>query len=200
MARKKLTDELKEAISLMPGKHKDRLLYRLVAKDDILVDQLEFELVELKETLEDRRRELLERVQNAVVASKEYFYSPGYLLLNLRDISGLINRHVRVTKDKYGEVELNLEMLNKTYELMGGELNEFSALQSRTFNEYVVKRVLKLIKLTSKMHEDLQFDFQDTFQELGQYLQAHQTIGGVATLQGLDIQALAAGEIWDQAG
>ena len=45
----------------------------------------------------------------------KYYYSPGYLLLELRSISGRITQHVKTTKDKYGEVALNCLLLNQAF-------------------------------------------------------------------------------------
>ncbi len=46
MPRQKLPDELKAAISKMPDKEKDKLLFRLIAKEEALVNRLTFELLE----------------------------------------------------------------------------------------------------------------------------------------------------------
>jgi hypothetical protein len=46
MPRQKLPDELKAAISKMPDKEKDKLLFRLIAKEEALINRLTFELLE----------------------------------------------------------------------------------------------------------------------------------------------------------
>ena len=46
MARVKLTDDLKKAISGLSHKEKDKLLFRLIAKEPILAEQLVFKLLE----------------------------------------------------------------------------------------------------------------------------------------------------------
>ena len=42
----KLTDQLKWAIVTMPGEEKDKLLLRLISKDDMLVKKLHHQLLE----------------------------------------------------------------------------------------------------------------------------------------------------------
>ena len=54
----KLEKDLQLAILSMPQKDKDKLLLRLVAKDAILVQQLQFTLVEEGTTVEFRRDEV----------------------------------------------------------------------------------------------------------------------------------------------
>ena len=54
MARVKLTDDFKKAISMLPGKEKDKLLFRLLAKEEILVEQLTFQLLESNLSVEEQ--------------------------------------------------------------------------------------------------------------------------------------------------
>ena len=44
--RKKLSNDLKKAISQMPSSEKDKLLFRLVSKDTSLTERLIFQLLE----------------------------------------------------------------------------------------------------------------------------------------------------------
>ncbi len=197
MARSKLSNELKEAIALLPSKEKDKLLFRLIPKDPILVEQLNFRLLEDDETVESKRRKLHNRITELLDDAQETFYSPGYLLLDLRSISGLITRHVKVTRDKYGEVELNFHMLNTTFQLMNQQLRAFTFPKKRTFAEYVAKRGLKLIKLLQKMHEDYQLDFQDDMRQLGQYIGNDHECMKMAIRSGLNVNWLIRAEIPD---
>jgi hypothetical protein len=190
MARVKLTSELKKAISQLSHKEKDKLLLRLIPKDEMLVAQLEFQLLEDKATTEYRRDNLRNIVEQSLQRSANQYYSPGYLLLDLRSISGAINRHVKITRDKYGELELNLYMLNRTLELLGGQLRFATPWHSRTLNEYMAKRVIKLQDLLEKMPEDYHADFQESFRQLGEYLRQQGNFGRVAKSLGLDLGKL----------
>lgn len=193
MARRKLSDELKEAITLLSAKEKDKLLFRLIAKDDALVRKLEFELLEEGSSLEDRREEIYSTIDKGF--EKYRYYSPGYLLLALRGLSGDINRHVKTTKDKYGEVQLNLLMLNKSLGLFGDKIRKASPYKSRTLNNYVVKRATKLVALLRKMHEDYLLDFQEDIEKLGAHIDEQPLMKRLAEELGLDIEMLKRGEV-----
>lgn len=190
MARVKLTPELKKAISALSSKEKDKLLFRLIPKDEILVAQLEHLLLEESATVEFRRDELRNIIDRSLNRAANNYYSPGYLLLDIRSISGRINRHVKITKDKYGEVELNLFMLNRTLELLGGQLRFASPWHSRTLNEYMAKRILKLLKLLEKIPEDYHADFRPDFQELADALEQQGNFTRVAKNLQLDLRTL----------
>lgn len=191
MARVKLSPELKKAISNLPPKEKDKLLFRLIPKDEILVAQLEFRLLEEGDTVTFRRDELRNRIERSLQRAANNYYSPGYLLLDIRAISGTINRHVKITKDKYGEIDLNLFMLNRTLELLGGQLRYASPWHSRTLNEYMAKRVLKLMKLLEKIPEDYHADFRESFRQLAEALGQLGNFTRVAKNLQLDLSILA---------
>ncbi|TXB68317.1 hypothetical protein [Phaeodactylibacter luteus] len=190
MARRKLSEELKKAISLLPAKEKDKLLFRLVPKDESLVARLEFELLEGTGTADERREALREELEMALKRAVETFYSPGYLLLDLRAFSGAINRHVKATKDKYGEVALNLLLLNYPLRHLKDELSGFSPGRAQTFNKYVVKRAAKILKLLERQHEDVLLDFEEGLHELGAHIRQSPQLMRMAKAEGLDVGGL----------
>ena len=185
MARKKrakLTDELKDAIAHLPEKEKDKLLFRLVPKAPALVDRLTYILLEDASSPEERRTDLQLRIKETLQQAANYFYSPGYLLLDLRSISGEINRHVKTTRDRYGEIALNFFMLNYSLDLLAGRLRNFSHQKSKTLDTYIIKRAIKLEQLISKIHEDYQLDFADDWQKLTGYIEALPNLRRMARL------------------
>ena len=188
-----LSTELKKAIAQLPPNEKDKLLFRLLPSQPDLVAKLNFQLLEPNHNKELHREELKENMEMALEKYKSYYYSPGYLLMLLRDISGDINRHRKTTGDKYGEIELNFLMLNKSLQLFGKEINKTSPQRSRTFDNYVVKRAIKLIDLLSKMHEDLVMDFQPAMKELAWHIKGQVNMMAVADDEGLDIGLLEDG-------
>ena len=185
-----ITDELKKAIAQMPPKEKDKLLFRFLRSHPDLVEKLTFELLEPDDNKELRRGELRDKILRSFEYYKNQYYSPGYLLLLLRDMSGDINRHVKATKDKYGEIELNFLMLNKSLELFGKEIKKATPQRSRTYNNYVVKRAIKLIALLEKMHEDLRLDFLPAMKDLAGHIKGQLNMMAVAEREGLDLGAL----------
>jgi len=176
---------------------KDKLLFRLLAKESALVEKLTFQLLEDGSSTEERREEVQQFITNDLEKYQEYFYSPGYLLLQIRSLSGEITRHVKTTKDKYGEVQLNLFMLNKTMELYNEKVIPFRPDRSRTFNEYVVKRTLKIYALMSKLHEDYLIDFKDDLQKLGKAIGSNHNMMKIAIYNMLDVNWLLKGILPD---
>lgn len=75
-----------------------------------LANRLYFELVDT-ETVEQKREKVAVLVSDKVKLANKHFHSTGVLLMRIRGISGDINEHVKITKDKYGEIALNLQML-----------------------------------------------------------------------------------------
>ena len=190
MARIKLTDDLKKAISGLSPAQKDKLLYRLIAGYPALAHKLIFELLEGGSTQDERRGAVASEIGSTLAEHEAHYHSPGILLLHLRDLSGIINRHVSTTRDKYGEVELNLLMLNETFERFSDRIRKVNYQRSRTFNEYVVKRALKLLTLIGKMHEDIRLDFKTDLKKLGKHIASQQTTMVVAKDLMLDINWL----------
>lgn len=198
MPRIKLSDELKKAITNLPEREKDKLLLRLIPSNSKLVDRLIFDLLEGGDSKEIRREELEEQIRESLENGAKTYYSPGYLLLDLRDLSGRITRHVQATKDKYGEVSLNILMLVQALSLCGDKIKEARPHKARTLCDYIIKRVIKILKLMSKMHPDLHLDFMDDLAQLGQLIGENHQLMKTAIHFGLDVNWLIRGEIPEQ--
>ncbi|MEL7118079.1 MAG: hypothetical protein AAFO07_01520 [Bacteroidota bacterium] len=186
MPRVSLSNELKAAIRALPEKEKDKLLLRLLPGKPDIVARLEYELLEQKMTLEERRESTRDVIIAYLERSIDSFYSPGYLLLDIRGYSGIINKHVKITKDKMGEIELNLLLVNETLSRSQGLITHFNANQRRTFNEYIIKRAEKIVKLISKLHDDYRLEFQEDLNELHELIQADK--GFVVTMEDLGFE------------
>ncbi|MCB0839186.1 MAG: hypothetical protein KDD99_21085 [Bacteroidetes bacterium] len=187
MPRTKLSPEFKEAISDLSHKEKDKLLFRLLAKEPALVEQLTFQLLEDGISMEDRRNELKEHIHNHLHQYQRIYYSPGYLMMELRELSGQISRHVKATKDKYGEIQLNFLMLNLSLELFHQQIDTARPHKAKTLNEYVVKRALKLKDLLKKLHEDQHMDFWGDIEAFGENIGKIDSMVKTAKSLGLNI-------------
>ncbi|MEM8528386.1 MAG: hypothetical protein AAGG68_27335, partial [Bacteroidota bacterium] len=139
--------------------------------------------------------ELMEEINQFLEKCKLHYYSPGYLLLDLRSISGEITRHVKTTKDKYGDIQLNFFMLNKSLSLLGERIQEAPKHKQRTINNYVIKRAVKLLKQLSRMHPDLQLDFEDDMKQLGRHISQNPLMNNLAPHLGLQVKHLLEGRI-----
>ena len=150
-----LSKELKAAILTLPREEKDKLLLRLIGKHSDLQEQLEFQLIEGGSTLDERRRALLTRIDRLYRIEPE---SSGYLMMDLRTIHGEITHHVKITKDKYGEVELVLYLLQGVFEHQLRYIERYTS-KTDTLAQYVAKRTESLLKKYAALHPDLQFEF-----------------------------------------
>jgi len=162
----------------------------LIPQNSLLVKQLEFKLLEESATTDTRKEEIKKSIETAAKSYPDYYYSPGYLMMHMRDMSGYISNHVTVTKDKLGEVELNLTML---VEFVGNnKMKLFHEDFTRVYklNEYVIKRILKIFKLLEKINEDYHIDFQENMHKIGLLIGEQDAMMRVAIQNGLDVNLL----------
>src|SRR5690606_19015249 len=107
----------------LPIKEKEKLLIRLIRKDKTLINQLHFQLLEDESDLHKRRETALSNIDAAInhieTVKHNRYYNPRKLLLDLRMISGYVNSHFLITKDKSGEIELRLHILLETFRNAG---------------------------------------------------------------------------------
>jgi len=150
-----LPEQLKKAIIQMPAKEKDKLLLRLITKDKTLSDRLHFELIEDSSTIPERREELMGRI---VRTSKFSQNTPGWVLMDMRNLSADIAYHVKVTKDKVGGIELNLFLLNTFLESYSDILRTYSS-RADTCALYIAKKAQVVLNGLSKLDEDYRTDY-----------------------------------------
>lgn len=184
-----LSKELKEAIAELPSKEKDKLLFRLIRKDHKLVHKLHFELVD-NNTVDENRAIVAANIQSQISHCAERYYSPGYLMMDLRDVSGQISYHVGITKDKFGEVSLNLLMLNQVLPLTIDKVSKASLGKSHKFCVYVIARAFKILLLINSLHEDYKIDFKDDVNQLGKHIGNSPLLMKSAMHHGLDVNWL----------
>ncbi len=170
MPRRALSKELKAAISVLSQKEKDKLLFRLIPKDDVLTERLQFQLLEGAATTDERRLDMSRLIDEEYDQLERGHFSPGYLKLTMRSISGRITRHVKVTSDKYGEVELNYQLLNDALERFQDRLADYSERRTFKLYTYMIRRAGKLRTLLGKMHDDYRLDFEDAQRTLHLYI------------------------------
>ena len=105
--------EFKEALSNFTAKEKDKLIIRLLKKDRILSHRLYFELID-EETQDDKRNQMETLIKNEVEIAAKKHGRTKYFLSNIRRTSAKITEHVKITTDKFGEVSLNLLLIEQT--------------------------------------------------------------------------------------
>lgn len=182
---RKLDEQLKAAILRMPSKEKDKLLLRLVTKDQKLIRRLIFELLEGGETREERAEELRERISKELSPLGAKDLTPGYLLLELRHWNARITEHVQATKDKPGEVILTVFLLSEAFRRHMVMLRSFPERRHDTFAPYVVRRTAMLLKKAAALHEDYFIEFRKDLNELLQTLHQFKPTAAFARTAGL---------------
>lgn len=188
--------EFKKAIQELPSTEKDKLLFRLLKRDLDLANRLYFELVDT-ETVEDKRNTFEKIMIRKINQFTERFYSVGYLLQDTRYISGDINEHVKITKDKFGEISLNIKMLNHLLLLNNEKIKNQSYAKAYTMCVYVIARTYKILVLIKAIDEDYFLDFKDDLVTLGELITNNSLLMKTAINNKLDINWLINGEIPD---
>jgi len=159
--------ELKRAVLDLNQKEKDKLLVRLIGKDKMLMKQLHYQLLENEADLEVRVGELNKQLNTIIeIANKTITNRPTYtnhkeLSYVLRYASGIINEHEKVTKDKIGEFEARLWLIKIVFQLFPKLFVRDGSLASDKLRIYITGRIKSLNLKYSKLHEDIQFDYQE---------------------------------------
>lgn len=158
--------EFKAALSAFSSIEKDRLIFRLLKKDKLLSKKLYFELID-QETTDDKRDAMEEIVREKVLLASKYIGNQKYFLSIIRKISAEITEHVKITTDKFGEVSLNLLLIDKIL-----DYNE--DLSRQRFDNvyklyiYIINKIFRALLLIKKLDEDY-------WMEIDEYLQSLET-------------------------
>lgn len=159
----KIAKELQKAILGLPDKEKDKLLLRLIAKNDLLVEQLQFQLMEDESHIQIRRDDVKDLIIRTITAV--HTSSIGWLLMDMRACSGAITRHVKVTKDKYGEIELTLFLLERVLSENGTIFMTYSRKLDKLM-PYYLKKVESILKKIKSFPEDYHLDFASSVESI----------------------------------
>ncbi len=171
----KISDELKWAIVRMPSIEKDKLLLKLIAKDEMLIAKLQHQLLDTESDTRKKKAELLEQIRNHVAIGGVYsnHHTPGLLMMGMRYCNGDITRYAKITNDKLGEIELTLALVNISFKDNAGMLLN-NANRAETFAEYVVKKADYVLKKLPKIHEDyyieIEFALNEMLQNIHNYI------------------------------
>lgn len=186
--------EFKKAIEELPSIEKDKLIFRLLRKDLDLANRLHFELV-ATETVDERRNNFEKAMLKKINHLSNSFYSVGYLLQDIRYVSGDINEHVKITKDKFGEISLNLKMLIQLLTTNGVRIETVPYSKAYTLCIYVISRAFKILLLIKAINEDYFLDFKEDLSILGKLIYDIPFLMHTAINNGLDVNWLISGEI-----
>ena len=186
--------EFKKALQELPEKEKDKLIFRLLRRDMDLAEKLHFELVDT-DSIEDKRRNMETIISNDIKRFSENYHSLDYIAIEMRRISGKISHHVKITKDKFGEISLNLQMLNEVIEQNTFSLTHSKPQKSIKFYNYVIVRAFKILLLINLLHEDFLLDFKEDLKKLGANISSNKMLLKTANYNSLDINWILEAEI-----
>lgn len=189
--------EFKEAISELPSIEKDRLILRLLKKDIALANRLLFELVS-DSTVEEEREKTQVRLNQLIERVSKNYYTADYLNVEIRSMSGVINEHVFTTKDKSGEISLNLYIIKEILNRNKQKLSSFSYQKSRKFYVGIISRIFKVLILIQKLHKDYFLEFKDDLEQIGNLILENLNLQKTAIDNGLDVHWLIDGTIPDE--
>lgn len=161
MAKKKVSPELEEAILGLPLKEKHKLLLRLINKEELLVEQLQYRLLENSEAdLVYRRNDLKEKIDKIFKTHTLHYYKD--LLFYIRDGVSLINRHMKITKDKRGELELLIFLHQAAFTHLHRIKNNWrDQLYLEKLVAYSGSKIEKMNALLQELHEDFRIEFEE---------------------------------------
>lgn len=169
--------ELKLSILDLSQKDKDKLLLRLIAKDDVLVEQLHFQLLEHESDLNERTRIVFQKIDQLFDDATKHINPRNInagqrvLLLLQKSQSGLINFHSQITKDKLSEFELRVYILKESFERFSFlyEDKMFGANAEKLL-KYQQARLQLITKLFHQFHEDVQYDYKNDFDFISTFI------------------------------
>lgn len=190
----KFEKEFKDAISELSDSEKNKLILRLLRHDRILTERLHFELLGTQ-SVEERRAEMEAVVKDLARRMSEPFRNIGYLAVQVRSLSGQITEHVKITKDKFGDVSLNLLMLNEVLKRNAVKIDAARPDKAHKLSLYVVMRAFKLLIQIQALHEDYFLEFREDLEQLGEYMGKSNYLMRTASHNGFDVNWLLNGEI-----
>ena len=166
------TPEFKAALAMLPSKEKDKLLWRLIKRDELLARRLEYELLAPYDAV-DKRIELAELIQDKTISIVDRRERLSAILSQFRSLSGDISRHVYITKDKVGEIQLNFILLQQAMQLMGNRSYLFGGRATQKYIIYMLNKLYRTSMLVNKLHTDYHIELEDDAQKLGKIMQAN---------------------------
>ncbi|WP_148041258.1 hypothetical protein [Rufibacter immobilis] len=157
-----LEKELRKAILSLPAARKDKLLLQLLTPNQLLQEQLAFELLEGPEGLETRREALQHQI---TTVAQGFYYNASELLIGLRQVCPVISNHVKVTHDAYGEVSLLLLLLNQVLSHQKELLHTLTGA-NEALGLFLAKRTEEALQKLDRLHEDLHVEFAQQMSNL----------------------------------
>ncbi len=176
--------EFKAALSAFSGAEKDKLIFRLLRKDKLLSKKLYFELID-PETTDDKRDAMEEQVKEKVLLASKYVGNAKYFLTIIRKISAEITEHVKITTDKFGEVSLNLLLINAILEY-NTDLSRQRFDNVYKLYLYIINKIFKSLILIRKLDEDYWMEIDEYLRDTQKKITENHYLQKLCINNGLD--------------
>ncbi|MCS4303865.1 deoxyuridine 5'-triphosphate nucleotidohydrolase [Chryseobacterium sp. BIGb0232] len=177
--------EFKAALSAFTGTEKDKLIFRLLRKDKLLSKKLYFELID-PETTDDKRNAKEADVEEKIFLASKYIGNAKYFLTIIRKLSAEITEHVKITTDKFGEVSLNLLMIDKVLDY-NNDLSRQRFDNVYKFYLYIINKLFKSLILIKKLDEDYWMEFDELLRSIYQKILENNYLQKLCINNGLDL-------------
>ena len=168
----KFHDDFKTALAMLPSVEKDKLLWRLIKRDELLACRLEYELLAPFDAVE-KRNELAELIRTRMALYLDRRFSLSQMLSAIRGFSGDITRHVYITKDKVGDIWLNLVLLQEAMQLLEYSSYMFSGRDAQKYILYMLNKLFRTCILVNKLHRDYHIELEDDAHKLGEIIKGN---------------------------
>jgi hypothetical protein len=185
--------EFKAALSNFSSVEKDRLIFRLLKKDKLLSKKLYFELID-PDTTDNKRDEMEEIVQEKVLLASKYISNQKYFLSVVRKISAEITEHVKITTDKFGEVTLNILLVNEI-------LKHNEDLSRQRFDNvyklylYLINKTVRALLLIRKLDADYWMEIDEYLDPLKEKILQNKYLSKLFINNGIDFKWLTSDQI-----
>lgn len=187
--------EFKQALSEFTPIEKDRLIFRLLKKDKLLSKKLYFELIDPENT-DEKRNQMEEIISEKVLLASKYIGNPKYYLVIIRKLSAEITEHVKVTTDKFGDISLNLFLVNKILE-SNDLLNQQRFDNVYKLHIYLINKMVKALIAIKKIDEDYWLEFDDLLRDLDFQIHENNYLQKLCINNGFDFNWLKSENIPD---
>ena len=187
--------EFKQALSEFSSKEKDKLIFRLLKKDKLLSKKLYFELIE-EETTDDKRNTMESYLKERITDLSKHIGNPKYFLVLVRKLSGEITEHVKVTTDKFGDVFLNLFLVNTILEHNDKLSRQRFDAVYKLYN-YLINKIIKALIQIQKLDEDYWLEFDEILTDIDFQLHENLYLEKLCINNGLDFNWLKCDNIPD---
>lgn len=187
--------EFKAALSNFSSVEKDRLIFRLLKKDKLLSKKLYFELID-PETTDNKRDAMEEIVSEKVLLASKYINNQKYFLVIIRKISAEITEHVKITTDKFGEVTLNLLLINKILEFNDDLFRQRFDNVYKLYL-YLINKTVKALLLIKKLDVDYWMEIDEYLASLEEKIHQNHYLEKLFINNGIDFNWLTSDKIPD---